>query len=375
VNPVLEYDHDDGISVIGGFVYRGSAVPALSGKYVFGDFLRRSTGSGRLFYSDLGSGLIQELRLGINSRAFSGNIKGIGQDSFGELYVVGDGSSGGQVLKIVPIPAAPALLNLSTRLRLDFHLRGTPVEHGRHYGVAGFILTGSAPKSIAVRAIGPSLNSNGQPLPGRLNDPNFILYDANAAPIGNNNNWETATRRQELIDRGIAPSHSLEAAEVFTLPPGVYTAFLQGGSGDSGVGLIELYDLEQGAPANAVNISTLGHVQTGDNVMIAGFIIGGSTAQRVILRAIGPSLSERGVSGALQNPTLELVNASGTPIAFNDNWRSDQATEITNSQLAPSNDAESAIVRALSPGNYTAIVRGAANTTGIELLEVSRLSP
>ncbi|MDQ3627207.1 MAG: PQQ-dependent sugar dehydrogenase, partial [Verrucomicrobiota bacterium] len=133
VNPVLEYDHDDGISVIGGFVYRGSAVPALSGKYVFGDFLRRSTGNGRLFYGDFDKRVIQELRIGINPRSFSGNIKGIGIDSSDELYVVGDGNSGGQVLKVVPIPASPALVNLSTRAR---------IETGENVLIAGFILTG-----------------------------------------------------------------------------------------------------------------------------------------------------------------------------------------------------------------------------------------
>ncbi|HSH37763.1 MAG TPA: hypothetical protein VK993_03170, partial [Chthoniobacterales bacterium] len=367
INPVLEYDHDDGISVIAGFTYRGNAVPALAGKYVFGDFLRRGTSGGRLFYGDLNARTIQELRIGVNPRALGMQIKGFGTDEAGEIYVLGDGSNGGQVLKIVPIPAVPALVNLSTRLR---------VETGENVGIAGFILTGSAAKSIAVRGIGPSLSFGGQkPLPGAMSNPTFTLFDAGAAPIGGNDDWGTAARRQELIDRRLAPEDVRESAEVFTLQPGAYTAVIQGVGGGSGIALIELYDLEQGVAANAVNISTRGHVQTQDRVMIGGFIVGGSSAQRVIVRAIGPSLSARGITGALQNPTLKLVNASGTTVGANDNWRADQATEISDSGFAPANDAESALIRSLPPGNYTGVVEGAGGTTGVALVEVYRLNP
>ncbi len=150
---------------------------------------------------------------------------------------------------------------------------------------------------------------------------------------------------------------------------------MSGVGGATGLGLVELYDVEQSAPANAVNLSTRGLAQTNDNVLIGGIIIGGATTQQIIVRAIGPSLTAHGVTGALQNPTLELVNAGGTRVAFNDNWRSEQATEITNSGLAPASEAESAVVRTLAPGNYTAIVRGAGNVTGVALVEVYRLAP
>lgn len=369
VNPTLEYDHGDGISVIGGFVYRGSAIPALSGKYLFGDFLNPATGTGRLFYSDLASGIIQELRLGINTRALGLRIKGFGVDTAGEIYVMADNSNStaGQVLKIVPIPASPSLLNLSTRARVE--------TNDNDIAIAGFIITGSAPKTVVLRALGPSLSSNGQPIPGRLSNPLLTLVDVGGSPLASNDNWMTGPRQQELINFGLAPPDPLEAALVVTLQPGAYTAIMRGVAGATGIGLAELYDVQQNVPANAVNISTRGRVQTGDDVMIAGFIIGGTQSQRVIVRALGPSLTARGVTGALQNPTVELVNSSGVIIASNDNWRLAQQTEINASGLAPTNDAESALIRTLNPGNYTAIVRGAGNTTGVALVEVYRLTP
>ncbi|MGZ4983275.1 MAG: hypothetical protein ACXV9Q_04190, partial [Chthoniobacterales bacterium] len=187
--------------------------------------------------------------------------------------------------------------------------------------------------------------------------------------------WMTHPRKQELIDFGLAPPDSLESAMVATLQPGAYTALLRGVDNGTGIGLIELYDPNSSESANAVNLSTRGRVQTDDNVMIAGMIIGGSTTQRVIIRAIGPSLTSHGVTGALQDPTLELLDSSGATIASNDNWKSSQQAEITASGLAPTDDAESAIIRTLSPGSYTAIVRGAGNTSGVGLVEVYRLTP
>ena len=139
--------------------------------------------------------------------------------------------------------------------------------------------------------------------------------------------------------------------------------------------MVELFDVTPNVPANAINLSTRARVQTGDNILIGGLIIGGTQTQRVIFRAIGPSLASQGITGELLNPTLRLVDSSGTTLAFNDNWRSDQAAEIIASDLAPGNDAESAIVRALAPGAYTAIVRGAGETSGVALVEAFRLNP
>ncbi len=359
-NPVLEYDHDDGNSVIGGFIYRGTAVAALSGKYVFGDF------SGRLFYGETD---IQEFRLGGNPRPLGLRVKGFGEDSQHELYLVADNASNtaGQILKIVSIPAAPALLNLSTRARIETDDKG--------FAIAGFILTGSAPKTVVIRAIGPSLAADGQPVPDRLSNPTLSLRDGSGAQLLTNDDWMTTSRRQELVDFGLAPADPLESALVATLQPGAYTAIMHGVGEATGIGLVELYDVTSDVPANAVNVSTRGRVQTGDNAMIGGLIVGGTQTQRVIFRAIGPSLAARGITGELQNPTLELLDSSGTRLAFNDDWRSDQAAEIIATGLAPENDAEAAIVRTLAPGNYTAIVRGADDASGVALVEVYRLNP
>ncbi|HEX8678817.1 MAG TPA: PQQ-dependent sugar dehydrogenase [Chthoniobacterales bacterium] len=367
-NPIFEYDHGDGISVIGGFVYRGSAVPALAGKYVFADFLQRSTGTGRLFYGDVATRSIQEIRIGTNGRALGLTVKGFGSDTAGELYLAADNSSGtaGQILKIVPVPATPALVNLSGRAR---------VEVDDNVAIAGLIITGSGPKTVVLRAIGPSLSAGNQPVPGRLTNPTLALHNRDGTLRETNNDWGTHPRRQELPRFNLEPGDPRDAAMVVTLEPGDYTAIMRGVNGETGVGLVEVFDVSQNAGGNAVNLSTRASVQTSDNVLIAGLVIGGSLNQRVLVRAIGPSLAREGVSGALQNPTLQLVNSSGATVATNDNWRSDQQAEITTTGLAPREDAESAIVRTLPPGAYTAIVRGAGNTTGVGLVEVYRLGP
>lgn len=355
--------------MIGGFVYRGAAVPALAGKYVFGDFLQGGMGSGRLFYGDLNSRVMQELRLGVNPRRLGLRIKGFGTDDAGEIYVMADNDNGtaGQILKIVPIPASPALLNLSTRARVETDNEGVVI--------AGFIVTGSGPKAIVVRALGPSLQNDGQPIVGRLANPTLTLQNASGITIDANDDWMTNPRRQEIIDLGLAPPDSLESAVIASLQPGAYTATLRGVGGATGIASVELYDVDRNASANTVNLSTRGRVQTGDNVMIGGLIVGGTANQRVIARAIGPTLTDRGVAVVLENPTLELVNAAGARIGFNDNWRSDREAEINASGVPPTNDAESAIVATLTPGNYTAIVRGAGNTSGVGLVEFYRLNP
>jgi hypothetical protein len=157
-----------------------------------------------------------------------------------------------------------------------------------------------------------------------------------------------------------------------TLAPGNYTVTLRGLNRTTGVALFELYDTD---PQNSkiANISTRGNVGSGDNVMIGGFIVGGDQPTNVIVRALGPTLTDFGVTGALGDPTLELRDKNGVLISQNDNWKSSQQSAIQNSGYAPPKDAEAAIFATLQPGNYTAIVRGNNNSTGVALVEVYNL--
>lgn len=352
-DPVVEYTHADGSAIIGGFVSHGSDVPALEGKYVFGDYSQ--DGSGRLFYSNL-EGLIEELRVADPAEGFTQLLRGFGRDDEGEIYVLG----GGFVYRIGPIVAAPAVLNLSTRLK---------VQTGDNVLIGGFIVTGSASQQMVVRGIGPSLSLEGISAGDALLDPKIELHDSSGAVIATNDNWMDSPEAEEISSLGLAPGDPREAALLSALPPGGYTAILSDATGGSGIGLIELYATDQTAPANPVNISTRGLVETGDNVMIGGFILGGTDAQELLLRAIGPSLAGSGIANPLLDPTLELHDANGVVIDFSDNWKENEA-EIEATGLAPSDDRESALAATLSAGAYTAIVRGVNSTTGIALVEV-----
>ena len=275
-----------------------------------------------------------------------------------------------------PTPRPATLGNISTRLQV-----GT----GANVMIAGFIVQGSAPKRVLIRAAGPSLTQFG--VPNALVNPRLELHDA-ANTIGMNDDWQTTqiggviTSNQvaEIQNSGLAPRDPAESAVIATLAPGSYTAIVQGVSGGTGVGIVEVYDLNATSGSLLANISTRGFVQTGDNAMIGGFIVV-TQPTRVIIRAIGPSLTQFGVPDALANPQLELHDATSI-IGRNDDWQttqlggiitSDQVAEIQNSQLAPTNPAESAIIATLQPGSYTAIVRGANNTTGNALVEVYAL--
>lgn len=246
------------------------------------------------------------------------------------------------------------------------------VQTGDNVLIGGLIITGSGQKTVIVRAIGPSLVNGGVTNP--LQNPMLELHDPTGALIASNDDWMNAPNKQEIIDSGLAPGNNSESAILTSLSPGNYTAIVRGVSSGTGIAVVEGYDLDMIAGSKLGNISTRALVQTGDNVMVGGLIITGTGQKNVIVRAIGPSLAQQGITNPLLDPTLELHDGSGAVIAFDDNWRDSQQTEIQATGLAPSDDRESAILRTLSPGNYTAIVRGKNNTIGVALVEVYGLN-
>jgi hypothetical protein len=260
----------------------------------------------------------------------------------------------------VPAPKAGQPLNIATRLN---------VLAGDNALIAGFIVTGpnGSTKKVLIRGIAPSLAAFG--VPGTMADPLLELHKPDNSVVVNDN-WQQGDASQ--IPNDFAPSDPRESAIVATLTPGNYTAVLKGAHGETGVSLAEVYDLDPDSTAQLANIATRGFVNTGDNVMIGGFIVGGTEPTKVLVRAIGPSLSAFGVQGALPATTLELHDANGAVIS-NEGWRNTQETEIIATTIPPSNDNEAAILATLVPGNYTAVVRGKGNTTGIGLVEAYNL--
>ncbi|HKP05052.1 MAG TPA: hypothetical protein VJU77_17000 [Chthoniobacterales bacterium] len=262
-----------------------------------------------------------------------------------------------------PVPTATpgSLGNISTRLR---------VLGGNNVLIGGMIATGTANKKVIIRAIGPSLNDFG--VPGALQDPTLELYLGNTL-LTSNDDWRLSPQQVEIQNSGLAPNKDAESAIIATLTPNQgYTAIVRGKNGETGVGLVELFDLEQGSASKLGNISTRGFVDVDDNVMIAGLIVSPSngTSSKVLVRALGPTLGDFGVPNSLDNPTLDLVNSSGTVIRSNDNWKTDQRPEIEATNLAPNHDEEAALIETVAPGAYTAVVRGSGRTTGVGLVEV-----
>jgi hypothetical protein len=258
----------------------------------------------------------------------------------------------------------PSLLNISTRLQ---------VLTGDNILIGGFIITGSTPKRVIIRALGPSLTNLG--ISDALADTVLELHGPGTFTTITNDNWRD-TQESEIQATGVPPGNDLESAIVATLPAGAYTAIVRGKDNGTGVGLVEAYDLDSTTTdARLANISTRGFVDAGENVMIGGIIAGPASAGsgRVLLRAIGPSLTALGIPNALQNPRLELHDGNGTLVAFNNDWRDTQAPAIEATGIPPVDDHEAAILWVLSPGNYTAIVQGEDNGTGVGLVEVYNL--
>jgi uncharacterized delta-60 repeat protein len=239
---------------------------------------------------------------------------------------------------------------------------------GERILIAGFIIEGSENKTILIRGMGPSLASFG--VPALLADPTLSLFDHTGALIAANDNWK-ATQQTQIQATGLAPPSNFEAAIRVTLPPGAYTALVQGKAMTTGTALAQVYDVDPSANARPTNLSARAFVGTGNDVLIGGTIIGGNAGSllRVLVRALGPTLARAGITTPLADPTLSLHDANGNVIANNDNWKDSQQADIAATGKAPPNDHESAILALLAPGNYTAIVAGKNGTTGVALVE------
>jgi uncharacterized delta-60 repeat protein len=320
--------------------------------------------------------LIGTLPPGLSFNPMTGTISGSFQGSLGtvpspkisggiitNVQLFATNSHGVGTIPLVFFLAPTGAQNISTRLAV-----GTDAD----VLIGGFIIDGNAPKRVLIRAIGPSLVDFG--VTSALQDPTLELHDGAGTVLNTNDNWRDF-QEQEIIDTGLKPTHDLESAILAFLQPGLYTAIVGSKNGLSGVGLVEVYDLgtasfDISSAAQFANISTRGKVQTGDDVIIGGFILGDSGPVTVVARAIGPSLIPFGLPDALQDTTLELRDGDGALVEFNDDWETGEKQELMDQKLAPTDPREAAIRTTLNPGLYTAIVRGKDDTTGVGLVEV-----
>ena len=267
------------------------------------------------------------------------------------------------------IASGPVLMNLSTR---------GITNTGENVLIGGFVVEGSQPAQFIIRAIAFSLSTFG--ITDALGDSVIELYDANHNLVASNDDWFISNDAPTIASYHLDPPNSIESALIVTLNPGSYTAIVKSFSSSTqaattGVALFELYDLRRSS-SRARNVSTRGQVGTGNNIIIGGFIIGGSTPKPVVIRAIGPSLSQFGVPNPLADPYLELRDSNGNLVEANNDWQqSPQAATIIADNLAPSSPKESAIAPTLAPGNYTALVKGVGGTTGTALVEIYDESP
>lgn len=336
--------------------------------------------TGTIQFQDNGADLGPLLTLdAMSSASYSTSSLAVGKHNIIAVYS-GD-ANGTATYDVFPdgqtVYAPSSLGNISTRVNVGV---------SENVLIAGFIIQGTSPKRVMIRAIGPSLTNFG--VGNVLSNPQLELHDTSAT-IALNDNWQTTQvggviqgdQVQEIQNSGLAPSDGAESAIIATLNPGSYTAIVRGVGGSTGIGMAEVYDLgERGSGTRLGNISTRGFVQPNDQVMIGGIIVVRQPT-KVVVRALGPSLRRFGIANALSNPQVELHDANGT-IARNDDWQTtqiggvitaDQTTELLNSGLAPDDPAESAMIVTLQPGNYTAVLKGVNGTSGVALVEVYAL--
>jgi hypothetical protein len=260
-------------------------------------------------------------------------------------------------------PTPVYALNISTRLWIDT---------GEREAIGGFIIAGGTSRKVVIRGVGPSLAGSG--LTGLLADPILELRGSDGALLAQNDNWQdNSVQAVELASLGLAPLDPMEPAIVASLESGTYTAIMAGKDESTGIGLLEIYEADPQSTAQLANISTRGFVQLGDNVMIGGFILsdtGDNSA--VIVRGIGPSLRQFGLRDPLADPNLALYDSNGSLLIANDNWEAHptQAAQLSAQGLAPEDSLEAGVFILLSPGAFTAILKGNDGGVGLGLLEI-----
>lgn len=342
---------------------------------------------GDLFVADFGGGTILRFNPAGARSTFASSLDGphgLVFDSSGDLYSADYNT--GNIFRFTPAgtrstfasglvtpanllfepPGASTnnLLNISTRA---FVGTGTGVLIG------GFILQGANPATLVLRAIGPSLTAAG--INGALENPSIELRDATGALLASNDDWQNGADAAAIQRVGLPPTDNRESAIRATVPVAAYTVIVSGVGQTSGVGVVEVYDLQQ-TSSRAGNIATRGTVLSGENVMIAGCIIGGSASKTLVVRAIGPSLRDFGVNDALGNPHLGFFDGNGTSLSTNEDWQEGpDAATIQSLGLAPASPLEAAVLVTLPPGAYTGIESPAPQDSGVGLIEIYDMSP
>jgi glucose/arabinose dehydrogenase len=358
VMPIIEYPHDSsgGVSVTGGYVYRGTTAPSLQGYYVYGDY-----GSGRIWAaSAIAAGLWTTQQIGTLP-----NLSTFGEDDSGELYAANH--QNGTIYRLTPAAETlPRMVNVSTRAR---------ASTGNDVVIGGFVIGGAASKRVAVVATGPSLAAHGIANP--LANPRLTLVrSSDQLVVGTNDSWQAGVNASRLQEQGLAPSDPREAALMVELAPGAYTAIVDGAAGETGIAVVAVYEVDH-PERRLVNLSTRANVGTGSEVVIGGFVIEGASARTVAIVGTGPSLAAHGVTNPLADPQLVLVRSSDQSVlASNDNWQSAaNAAQLQASGFAPSHPSEAGILVTLPPGAYTAILSGVGSSTGTGVVAVYDAAP
>jgi len=348
--------HTIGPTSFGGFPLSSSVITVSSG-----NFARIATSSIHEFVLRVPPGYVSGTFLSGRATYSGQTLAHLAVTPGTYVWRWGTGANQNFTLKTLPaIPPATNITNISAR---------ASVQTDQGVTIAGFIVSGTDPKQVVIRGLGPTLTNFN--VTGVLADPTLGLYDGSGTPIFSNNDWKN-TQQAEIQATGLAPSFDVESAILITLQPGNYTAILSGNNGTTGVGLVEVYDIATGAVAELINVSTRGFVGTDEAVMIGGFITSGGSTQ-VVVRGLGPTLTQFGVSGALADPVLTLVDGNGNVVQTNNNWQDTQQAAIEATGFAPPNDLEAAILVTVPAGNHTAILSGNGGGTGIGLVEVYKL--